>query len=447
MAFIYDAPLVTPLRGGLFTAATILQQDDKVRLFDGVLVRSFNCGPGFGLWSLECGASFQFEVQTVTLTGATSGTFTLTYDGETTDPIAFDASPAVVQAALSTLPNIGVGGVTVSGSPGNWTVTWNTTGDKPLMTIDTTGTDDGVGGDGVGEVTQLEAGDAGKSGDRVADTNFTGFGVWAADECGLKNQVEAARAARQKLKLHEQQLVEAEFAAVLLADAPAPVNPAAGEVEEFVRAVGELEALLGYLPGVIHADAHFAAWASHLGLRFDANGDPDNEGLYTPSGHRWAFSVGYSALGTTLIATGPVTVFRGALVEKEGLDQTHNQRLQIAEREYAVTYECGIYSRAVTATGGGGGGGGETCTSATVNPHIQRLTGDGSIVIPVGAKSVTVTVLTGDTSLQINGDAAVVIPAGVSLSWSVDSCSQTLADNFTVTNDAGGDDVIVNWTV
>lgn len=343
MAFIYDAPLVTPLEGGLFKAARLLQQKPPIRLFDGVLVRSFNCGPGYGLWSLVCGAAFQYEVQNVTLVGAVSGTFTLTFDGQTTAPIPFDATAAQVQTALWALPNIGVGGVTVTGAPGNWTVTWNTTGDKPEMTIDTTGTDDGIGGDGVGDVNTTQQGDAGKDGDRLDDTNFTGFGVWAADECGLKNAAEAQMAARQKLALNEQQLVEAEFATRLLADAPAPVAPANGDLSEFVRAVGELESLMGYLPGVIHADLHFKAWAKSEKLL--CCGD---DGEYTPNGHKWAFSAGYTALGNTLIGTGPVTVFQGSLIEKEGLDEVRNSRLQIAEREYAVVYECGIFSRDVS---------------------------------------------------------------------------------------------------
>lgn len=46
-------------------------------------------------------------VQTVTITGTpTGGTFTLTYAGQTTAPIAFNASAAVVLNALVALPNI-----------------------------------------------------------------------------------------------------------------------------------------------------------------------------------------------------------------------------------------------------------------------------------------------------------------------------------------------------
>lgn len=50
----------------------------------------------------------QNDVQTVTITGTpTGGTFTLTYGGQTTAAIAYNASAAAVLAALVALPNIG----------------------------------------------------------------------------------------------------------------------------------------------------------------------------------------------------------------------------------------------------------------------------------------------------------------------------------------------------
>lgn len=65
------------------------------------------------------------EVQTVTITGApTGGTFTLTHDGNTTGPIAYNATAAAVQAALLALPHLEPGDLTVTGA-GPYTVTWN----------------------------------------------------------------------------------------------------------------------------------------------------------------------------------------------------------------------------------------------------------------------------------------------------------------------------------
>lgn len=66
------------------------------------------------------------EVQSVTITGGpTGGTFTLTFSGQTTAAIAYNASAAAVQAALVALSTIGAGNVTVTGSAGGpYTVTF-----------------------------------------------------------------------------------------------------------------------------------------------------------------------------------------------------------------------------------------------------------------------------------------------------------------------------------
>ena len=68
------------------------------------------------------------EVQVITLANApTGGTFTLTYSGQTTSAIAYDASAATVDAALEALSNIGAGDVAVTGAAGGpWTVTFGT---------------------------------------------------------------------------------------------------------------------------------------------------------------------------------------------------------------------------------------------------------------------------------------------------------------------------------
>lgn len=59
------------------------------------------------------------EVQTVTISGApTGGTFTLTFGGQTTAAIAFDATAGAVQTALRALSSIGADNVTVGGGPG-----------------------------------------------------------------------------------------------------------------------------------------------------------------------------------------------------------------------------------------------------------------------------------------------------------------------------------------
>ena len=63
------------------------------------------------------------EVQTITVT-ATAGTYTLTFDGNTTDAIAFDASAGEVKTALETLAGIALDDVAVAESGGVYTITF-----------------------------------------------------------------------------------------------------------------------------------------------------------------------------------------------------------------------------------------------------------------------------------------------------------------------------------
>lgn len=59
------------------------------------------------------------EQQTLTVTGApTGGSFTLTYSGQTTPAIAYNAPAGVVQGRLSDLSNVGNGNVNVTGPAG-----------------------------------------------------------------------------------------------------------------------------------------------------------------------------------------------------------------------------------------------------------------------------------------------------------------------------------------
>lgn len=101
---------------------------------------------------LPAGLQRVTAVQTITLTGATTGTFTLYFRGETTAPIAWNASTSAVDAALEALAEIPASGITVTGSAGNWVVTFtNMPGAQSPIFIDDTGTD-GTGG--VAQTTQ-----------------------------------------------------------------------------------------------------------------------------------------------------------------------------------------------------------------------------------------------------------------------------------------------------
>lgn len=67
------------------------------------------------------------EVQLLTISGApTGGTFTLTYSGQTTSAIPYNASASTVETALEALSNIAPGDVTVTGSAGGpYTITFD----------------------------------------------------------------------------------------------------------------------------------------------------------------------------------------------------------------------------------------------------------------------------------------------------------------------------------
>ena len=67
---------------------------------------------------------FQSEQQQITLGGSTTGTFTLTFMGQTTAPLAYFSKPGAVQAALEALTTIGAGNVSVSGSNPAYDVTF-----------------------------------------------------------------------------------------------------------------------------------------------------------------------------------------------------------------------------------------------------------------------------------------------------------------------------------
>jgi hypothetical protein len=102
------------------------------------------------------------EVQSLTI-DAGGGTYTLTFGGQTTAAIAFDATAAQVQAALRALSTIGSSGVTVTGAAGGpYTITFG----GPLsglpqaeMTTDDTNLTGGAGTAVVAEVTTGVRGD------------------------------------------------------------------------------------------------------------------------------------------------------------------------------------------------------------------------------------------------------------------------------------------------
>lgn len=127
----------TPTMVGTPTWAT---QDSAIASF------SHNTGLPAGLQRVTA-------VQTITLTGASTGTFTLYWRGETTAPIAWNASTSAVDAALEALTGIPASGITVTGGAGNWVVTFtNMPGPQSPIFIDDLNTN------GTGAVAQTTLG-------------------------------------------------------------------------------------------------------------------------------------------------------------------------------------------------------------------------------------------------------------------------------------------------
>lgn len=108
----------------------------------GTVMAKITSGPDIGKVG-PYQAAGTAEVQRVTPSGTwTGGTYTLSFNGQTTAPIAYNASAATVQTAFSALSTVGSGNVTVSGGPlsaalMDFTYGGNLSGDQPALTINT----------------------------------------------------------------------------------------------------------------------------------------------------------------------------------------------------------------------------------------------------------------------------------------------------------------------
>lgn len=101
-------------------------------------------------------------VYTVSLGAPTAGTFTLTVGGNTTAGIAYNATAAAVQTALTGLASVGANNATVTGNAGGpYTVTFQNALGAQAVTL--TGSGTGLTG-GTFAITTTTAGSAGQPG-------------------------------------------------------------------------------------------------------------------------------------------------------------------------------------------------------------------------------------------------------------------------------------------
>lgn len=178
-------------------------------------------------------------------------------------------------------------------------------------------------------------------GERGAPLHSDPLVVWAAAECRTdQTEAEQLARARQIRALHEPLIVESAFAARLLTDAGAPTV-----VPDLATAIGTLETFLGEqgYAGYLHASRRWAVQAGNLKA---ASGSPQ---LRTNMGNTWVFGGGYaSALGDTLVATGPLFVWRAPVFEQVVTVGSHptpalnNTVYALSERVVTVGYECAV---------------------------------------------------------------------------------------------------------
>lgn len=310
------------------------------------------------------------EVQTVTITGGpTGGTFTLTWNAQTTAGIAYNASAAAVQAALEALSNIAVGDVVVTGSAGGpYTLTWaHGLGNVAAPTGSAAGLTGGTAPAVV--VATVTAGSAlytqplgvGPSGTvyylpqamRLEDEcNLLG-GLDQLTEGRIKRQTEAATSYVVARELWTGDLSDAQpydtpegtgvvnarlastTATTIGAGAAFAPNHALGLLEQEARRAGLGQDVWIHAPVEVFAlftdlEQRGTAWFTRSGSRVVA--DPgylgtEPDGDAPTAGRLWMY------------ATGPVQVRLGDVLVDAFYDQRTNRRLVSGERMFAATFD------------------------------------------------------------------------------------------------------------
>lgn len=166
------------------------------------------------------------------------------------------------------------------------------------------------------------------------------FAVYASLTCGSAGYTgaELETKVRRRLEAGEQSAVESALADILAANATVL---ASADDTSVVAAVAELEQWLyeryGHV-GFLHAPVRAAAYAMDAGLLVR-----DGPLWRTAMGTVWVFGGGYPD-DDTLYISGQPTVWRSPDVQvppaAQTLNRTTNQYYLLAERVYAVAYDC-----------------------------------------------------------------------------------------------------------
>jgi hypothetical protein len=172
------------------------------------------------------------------------------------------------------------------------------------------------------------------------------FVAYASILCGSAGTTPAQLEDRVRRRLTdgEQTVAEAGMATILAAGATPLVPPVTtslpavvGELEQWLYGQTPGDAGYGYL-GYLHTSPRIAAYATEDGLVVR-----DGQVLRTQLGTVWVFGGGYPDDGTIYIS-GQVTVWRSDDVfvtpGASAFNRNTNQYTLLAEREYAVSYDC-----------------------------------------------------------------------------------------------------------
>ena len=171
------------------------------------------------------------------------------------------------------------------------------------------------------------------------------FVVYATLQCGSAGHTRAEQEAKVRRRLANGEQTSAEAGmATILDDGAVPLIPPGitlsdtiGELEQWLYGINPTDQNYGFV-GCLHCSPRIATYASEEDLIVQ-----DGPLLRTRMGTVWSFGGGYPDDGTVYISGQP-TIWRSADVyvpdPAQTFDRANNQWMLVAEREYAVAYDC-----------------------------------------------------------------------------------------------------------
>lgn len=350
-----DPPVVNPRPFGLFSVVSPTNKPDGA-WSTGAEWEPEGCAVTLNYANALCSLVGTSEVQTITITGTpTGGTFRLTFNGQQTGTIAYDANAATVQAALAALPNFQTGDIVITGGPGPGTPYTATYGGRYAATnVDPLVASHAFTGGTAPNIAVTTP----TPGVRTPKTNTPAystvatanpFAVYLMAECRTVGEMSRAQArALRLLTLNEEAAVEKEMWTRMAAVA---TNITPGTVPSPEVGLAMLEEAIGNnVAGrpVIHASPDLASILTKRAAI-------DRHGNHLETGIGSLFAVergapdlgpgGAPAAGTEwLIASGGMFIDRqtsptlqGPLMIQSPMDNT---QVVLAERTYVGGWEC-----------------------------------------------------------------------------------------------------------